>query len=134
MNVKKEFRSFSKLKGKGYEHEEFNVKHYINEMKLRNARTNFRIRSSMIPCKMNMKSNTKFASDLWKCDECLSIYSQSHILWCPAYASLRDGKSLDNDNDIVHYYQEVMNENPWRTVKQIISILVPRDCRARGIL
>ena len=96
------------MKHNDYENEEFEVKPYIHNMKLRNARTQFRIRSSTIPCKMNMKSNAKFAADLWKCDECFSLDSQSHILWCEAYAPIREGKSLDNDNDIVQYYQEVM--------------------------
>ena len=76
-------------------------------MKLREARTFFRIRSSMIPAKMNMKGNQKFAEQLWKCDDCLSMDSQSHILWCPAYAPLREGKNLSSDLDLVQYYQAV---------------------------
>jgi hypothetical protein len=77
-------------------------------MKLREARTFFRVRSSMIPVKMNMKSNAKFADELWKCDDCMSMATQSHILWCPAYAPLREGKTLSDDLDLVHYYQAVI--------------------------
>ena len=84
------------------------MKSYITEMKLREARTLFRVRSSMIPVKMNMKSNTKYAQELWKCDDCMSMDSQSHILWCPAYAPLREGKTLSNDLDLVHYFQAVI--------------------------
>jgi hypothetical protein len=37
-------------------------------------------------------------------------------LWCPAFASLREGKDLNSDIDLVHYYQQVIkiredNEN-----------------------
>ena len=77
-------------------------------MKLRNARTNFRIRGNMVKAKMNMKNNEKYANELWKCDDCLSMDSQAHIIWCPAYAPLREGKNLKDDADLVHYYQQVM--------------------------
>ena len=106
--IKLKFKSYSKLRDKDYESENFQLKPYITEMKLREARTFFRVRSSMIPVKMNMKSNTKFAEDLWKCDDCMSMDTQSHILWCPAYAPLREGKTLSDDLDLVHYYQAVI--------------------------
>ena len=47
--------------------------------------------------KMNQQSNKTFAKQLWKCSECGNIDMQSHVLWCPYFASLREGKSLDND-------------------------------------
>ena len=62
----------------------------------------------MVPVKMNMKSNQKFASDLWKWDDCFSMDSQAHVLWCLAYAPLREGKNLDDDDDLIKYYQTVM--------------------------
>ena len=62
----------------------------------------------MVPVKMNMKSNQKFASDLWKWDDCFSMDSQAHVLWCLAYAPLREGKNLEDNMDIVHYYKAVM--------------------------
>ena len=57
---------------------------------------------------MNRKSDKKFANELWKCNYCLSIDSQSHIVWCPAFASLREGKNLNDDLDLVNYFQAVM--------------------------
>ena len=107
-DVQASFSSFSKLTDKGFEKENLQLKNYIQEMSLRQARTNFRIRSNMIRTKMNMKSSPKFASDLWKCDDCLSLDSQSHIMWCPAYAPLREGKSLKSDTDLVEYFQAVI--------------------------
>ena len=67
-----------------------------------------RIRSGMVKTKMNMKNNRNYSMDLWKCDDCRSMDSQSHIVWCPAYAGLREGKDLNCDQDLVTYYQEVM--------------------------
>ena len=55
-----------------------------------------------------MKSNQKYAAELWRCNECMSMDSQSHIVWCPAYAPLREGKNLNNDEDLVKYFQTVM--------------------------
>ena len=68
----------------------------------------FRLRSHMANVKMNQKSDKRYANELWKCDFCLSIDSQSHIVWCPAFASLREGKNLANDLDLVKYFQAVM--------------------------
>ena len=107
--LKKEFMTFSKLRGQKNEDEnELSVKDYIKTMTLRNARTFFRIRSNMVDVKMNQKSNSNYANDLWKCDYCFSLDSQSHIMWCPAFSSLREGKNLQNDLDLVSYFQDVM--------------------------
>ena len=57
---------------------------------------------------MNQISNAAFSAKSWRCDDCLSVDSQSHILWCPAYAPLMEGKNLYDDMDLVMYYQEVM--------------------------
>ena len=63
----------------------------------------------MLDFKFNYKSNEHHSKELWKCDSCQSaIETQDHILWCPAYLSLREGKSIDNDKDIIKYFTEVM--------------------------
>ena len=66
------------------------------------------MRTNMLNTKMNRKHDPNYAMKLWKCDECMSIDSQAHNIWCPAYAPLREGKDLKNDLDLVHYYQQVM--------------------------
>ena len=106
--VQNEFLKYSKLIGKNLESEKLETKKYVKEMKLRDARTNFRIRSNMLNVKMNRKNDVKYANDLWKCDDCQSMDSQAHIVWCPAYAALREGKDLKCDTDLVKYYQQVM--------------------------
>ena len=62
----------------------------------------------MADFKMNFKSNEKYAKELWKCDYCMSVDSQAHIMWCPAFSSLREGKNLHCDKDLVSYIHEVM--------------------------
>ena len=36
------------------------------------------------------------------------IESQSHILYCEAYAELRIGKDINNDKDLVTYMKNVL--------------------------
>ena len=73
MKIKGDFLSYSKLENHNTVAEGLEIKQYVKNMSLRNARTNFRIRSHMIPAKMNRKSDPKFASELWWCDDCLSL-------------------------------------------------------------
>ena len=63
----------------------------------------------MIDAKMNFKNKDNYSKELWQCDSCeKSIESQSHLLWCPAYANLRDGKNLRDDKDLIVYIKKVM--------------------------
>ena len=63
----------------------------------------------MFDCKMNSMNNPAYKNEMWMCDSCEScIDSQSHILYCPAYEKLREGKNLSSDEDIVTYFREVM--------------------------
>ena len=97
----------SKLKNGPMATETFEERPYISEMSLVDSRTLFRIRSKMTNVRMNQVSDKTHAKNLWKCSECGNIDTQSHILWCPFFASLREGKSVDNDSDLVEYFIEV---------------------------
>ena len=67
-NLRQVFTQYSKLRNKGLENEELDIKSYVKNMKLRDARTYFRIRGNMIKVKMNMKNDKIFANELWRCD------------------------------------------------------------------
>ena len=55
--------------------------------------------------KMNMKNN----DENWMCDSCeTAIDSQSHVIWCPAYSKLREGKDLSSDVDLIDYFNKVL--------------------------
>ena len=100
---------FSKLKDSKLVAENFGMQDYLKEMNLVDARTNFRLRCSITnSVKMNQKSNPEYAKQLWLCDECGNIDSQSHIMWCPSYATLREGLDVNSDVDVVHYFQSVL--------------------------
>ena len=58
----------SKLKDGPMNKESFGLQDYLKEMRLSDARTKFR--SNMTKVKMNMKSDPKFAAELWKCSGC----------------------------------------------------------------
>ena len=63
----------------------------------------------MLECKMNYSSDPKFMKELWLCDSCQqAIATQSHVMICPAYSKLREGKDKNCDEDVVNYLVEVM--------------------------
>ena len=78
-------------------------------MNMRNARTTFAIRTKLTICKYNNKNYKDYASQLWECDSCeKNIETQSHIISSEAYADLRKDKNLNNDDDLVEYFNKVM--------------------------
>ena len=89
--------------------EKFETKKYLSESKLTDAQTFFKFRSKMLNFKFNYKNNEIHSKELWNCDSCQSaIETQDHILWCPAYKDLREGKSIDKDKDLITYFTKVM--------------------------
>ena len=88
--------------------EKFEVKEYLKEMNMHDARAMFRLRTKMMKFKMNQSSSKANKASLWQCTGCGNVDTQSHILWCPAFSELREGKSLESDTDIVEYYTKVL--------------------------
>ena len=82
---------------------------YLSEKKVVEARTMFRVNSGLFPCKINYQSDPKYSKDLWFCDSCeRQIDSMSHVTICPAYKSLREGKNIESDKDLLEYMTAVM--------------------------
>ena len=99
----------SKLTESKMKNEEFQTKQYLREMKIEDARTKFKLRTKMIEAKFNFKNDPIHRLNLWRCDSCQSaIDTQNHILWCPSYAELREGKDIKNDADLIEYVKQVM--------------------------
>ena len=88
--------------------ESYGQKDYLDQLTLSEARTLFRVRTRMIKCKMNQSGDRKNKASLWKCGECGYIDSQSHIIHCPAYQDIREGKDLNSDVDVANYFKEVL--------------------------
>ena len=105
--VKVKLKKYSKLKDDSIVEENFDKKSYLKSLNLIDSRLMYRIRSKTTGAKMNQKSDEDFAKDLWKCEDCGNIDTQSHILWCPSYAPLREDKNINVEKDLVEYFREV---------------------------
>ena len=107
--LKNEIKKLEKLTEIKICDEQFQTKEYLKMMNIEDARTKFKLRTHMLDVKFNYKHMPKNEKSLWQCDSCMTnIDTQSHVLWCPAYSKLREGLSMDNDQDILKYYHEVM--------------------------
>lgn len=105
--LKNEIKKYSKLEE--LKNDSYGLKEYFKILNLEQARTKFRLRTKMFDTKFNFKNTKSYQHDNWLCDSCeTAIESQSHILWCPAYAELREGKSLESDSDLTTYFSQVL--------------------------
>ena len=106
---KEKMKGLKKVKEGPMIHENFETRQYLKELTLDEARTKFKIRCEMTDLKFNFKHDKKYSDELWKCDSCqTSIESQQHVLICPAYSELREGKDINNDKDLTSYIKQVM--------------------------
>ena len=80
-------------------------------MKIKDARTMFAIRSSMLSTiQCNFKGNPEYAANGYLCG-CGEEDRQAHLLTCPLYEHLRQDLDLENsDKDLVSFYQLVIKE------------------------
>ena len=84
-------------------------KDYIDNLVPSNARQMFQFRTRMFNVKFNYKSDKQYSHDLWQCSSCQSsIETQDHVLFCPSYATLREGKDIGNDKDLSDYLKKVL--------------------------
>ena len=96
-------------KAKEFEDEQFETKSYFKELNLIQARLIFKQRTKMMQhIKMNYPSDPLYIKEMWKCDWCSCISTQSHILWCAAFSALRENLDLNDNKDLAKYFQEVL--------------------------
>ena len=88
--LKEKMERYSKIEQ--MKEEEYEMKSYLWELKMEDARMHFRLRTKMFTCKMNQGSDQKNKATLWQCTGCGNVDTQAHILWCPAYQDLRGGE------------------------------------------
>ena len=80
---------------------------YFFAESLTNVRTLFKFRADLFEAKLNFKNKHRDGNYL--CDSCESESDlNTHVLFCPAYASLRQDKSLNCDKDLANYLQSVL--------------------------
>ena len=97
-------------KAKEFKSETFEIKEYFSKLNLTESRAIFKHRSKMMQfTKMNYSNDPTYRKELWQCNSCqTNIDTQSHILWCPAYAKLRENKDINNNKDLSNYLLEVL--------------------------
>ena len=104
-----ETKNYKKLDLAELRSEQFERKSYLTDLKMQAARTKFALRTKMTKTvKLNFKNDPVNKKTLWKCNDCSSIDSHEHILWCPAYGHLRIDKNLEEDKDLTRYFQQVL--------------------------
>ena len=88
--------------------EEFQRKDFLNKNNIYEARTIFKQRNQMMDFKMNFMNDPKYSRELWQCSGCCrAMETMSHILYCPSYMALREGKDLNNLDNVLEYYIKV---------------------------
>jgi len=108
-------KGYKKIDFNSLSDNDFELKAYLKELNVTDARLKFKIVSQMTPgVKMNFQSDKKFAKDLWKCTDCSGSSvlgrrdTQQHLIICPGYEAFREGRNLDNDSDLISYYKDIL--------------------------
>ena len=107
-SIRKKIQNYSKMDET--KEEIFEQKEYLKKLNLKEIRTQFRIRTRMLDFKFNFKNKNAYAEQNWMCDSCeKAVETQSHVLWCPAYQSLRQDKNLNSEKDLIDYFLKVLD-------------------------
>ena len=104
-----QIKTYKKIDYLALKDENFETKQYFFDMPLEKARMKFALDTKMLKgVKMNFSSEPMYEDNLWQCNFCLRVESTRHIKNCPYFEEQRMNKNLNNDNDIIAYFQEVM--------------------------
>ena len=109
--IRESIKPYKKMKNAKVDEEKFERKEYLTSLSLCKARTMFKHKYSMTEhVKMNFKNDKTFADNLWQCVECQNQDSEIHLLWCPGYATFREGLDLKSDPDLCTYLQKIFTQ------------------------
>ena len=82
---------------------------YFKEKSLSTTRELFRIRTNMNEIKGNFKNDTKYKNSGVMCVACgMAEEVNSHVMVCPEYEDLRQGRDFSKNQDLVSYFRKVM--------------------------
>ena len=82
---------------------------YFFRESLSTVRTLFRFRVDLFEAKMNFKNKQEYKEENYLCDSCMSaIDRNTHVLFCPSYRELREGKQWNKDTHLTEYLQQVI--------------------------
>jgi hypothetical protein len=86
------------------------IKEYVKNGNLYTVRSTWEIRAFMLRVAGNYSHHSKYLATGWLCQACrLQVREdQDHLGSCAGYEDLREGKDMDDDNELVKFYQAVM--------------------------
>ena len=106
--------SYRKLDYDKLSREEYEVKPYLRDMNLRDARTLFSARSRMLPLQANYKGVPEYRENNYLCECKEHEDSQAKVVSCQLYVHLKEGLDLSTDIGLVKYFQRVIHERESR--------------------
>ena len=109
LDLLQKMEAYKKLDHTCHAEEAFGVKGYLKALNIPDARLKFALRSKMTQTvQMNFKREKKFMLNGWRCVSCYGLDSQEHLMYCEGYKSLRIGKNLESDQDLVSYFRSII--------------------------
>ena len=95
-----------------------NLKEFVRNGTLFSARRTWEIRSHMLDVAGNYPGHSKYKASLWLCQACnLEVKEdQEHLTVCEGYQDLRGDADLDNEEELVEFFNSVMERrklNEW---------------------
>ena len=107
INLLTKIKKYKKLDYEKLLKEEYGAKDYLSVLNIADARLKFALRTCMTrSVQANFKNDPAYKSNDWKCQV---LDTQEHIVRCPVYSSIRSGKDLSKDKDIVEYFRKVID-------------------------
>ena len=59
---------------------------------------------------MNFKNKEEYRKEGYLCEKCeTEVDENTHVLFCPAFRELREGKDVNNDQELAEYLREVLS-------------------------
>ena len=94
------------------------IKSYVKTGTLYSVLSTWKVRSYMLRVAGNYSHHQRYARSGWQCRACSRQVreDQDHLLQCEGYSDLVQGKNMDEDEELVQFYREVMarrEEHGW---------------------
>ena len=107
----RQIKSYKKLNHKEFSEEVYELKPYIVNLPLYQARSMMCLRAQVFKSiKFNFQSDVIFSSENWLCECQKAIQSQQHLKICEQYADLRRKHSLLEDQGLVAYFDKTFRQ------------------------
>ena len=102
--------SVNKEKMKRISCDQWGMKEYVRTGNLYSVRSTWEARAYMLRVAGNYSHHSRYLATGWLCQACqLQVREdQDHLADCSGYKDLREGKNMEDDKELVEFYQAVM--------------------------